>query len=302
MRRIRKNRRMPAPTDSSAFASTLSAAMVRSGITLTALRDGLLARGHPISLTALSYWRSGLRLPERRGSLEALPVLEALLHLEPGALAKLVAGPAARRLGPVEPFDALIDYPLLDPAEGEEFRGESDISRVSTHVTVHVGADREIVSTRIRRLVVANRDGVEDMTVFLGTDDDHGTQAYRFRAVDGCAIHEEHQPAHNVRRVQLRFPRPLMRGESALTEVEVTLAEDASQEIVDDYEVYAEQRLEEILIWVNFDPRALPRRCWVYFAEGDLKHEWPVDIEGSPSVHYRQRDFGPGGLGIRWEW
>jgi len=302
MPRIRKNRRMSAASGPGPFASTMSAAMTAADITLTELRDRLAAKGHPISLTALSYWRSGLRMPERRASLEAIPVLETLLQLEPGALARLVAGPTARRLGHVEPFDALLDYPVRDPADGVRLLGESDVSRVSTHVTLQVGADRVIEHTRMRRLVVANRDGVEGLTVFLGTNEESGSDAYRFRAIAGCTIHEDDQPALNVRSVQLRFLRPLMRGESALTEVEVTMAPGADIDIVSDYEVVAEQRLEEILIWVNFAPEALPSRCWAYFEEAGLKHEWPVDIAGAPSVHYRQRDFGPGGLGIRWEW
>jgi len=293
---------MSATSDPGPFASAMRAAMAASGVRLTDLRDRLAAKGHPISLTALSYWRSGLRLPERRASLEAIPVLETLLQLEPGALARLVPGPAARRLGHVERFDVLIDYPVRDPAEGEAFQGENDVSRVSTQVALQVGADRVIEHTRMRRLVVANRDGVEGFTVFMGTDADAGSGAYRFRAIAGCSVHEDYRPALNVRSVQLRFPRPLMLGESALTEVEVTRAEDADVEIVTDYEVIAEQRVEEILIWVNFSPDALPSRCWVYFEEGGLKHEWPVDIAGAPSVHYRQRDFGPGGLGVRWEW
>lgn len=293
---------MSTMSEPGAFASTMSAAMARAGITLTELRDRLVSKGHPISLTALSYWRSGLRLPERRASLDAIPVLEVLLELEPGALARLVAGPTARRVGRVERFDALIDYPVRDPGDGEAFRGENDVSRVSTQVTLQLGVDRVIRTARMRRLVVANRDGVEGLTVFLSTNEETGSNAYRFRAIAGCTIHEDYQPAQNVRSVQLRFPRPLMLGESALTEVEVTIAEDAAIDIVSDYEVIAEQRLEEILLWVNFDPDALPRRCWVYFEESGLKHEWPVDIEGAPSVHYRQRDFGPGGLGVRWEW
>lgn len=292
---------MSEATETGAFAAAMSAAMKHAAITLTDLRDQLAAHGHPISLTALSYWRSGLRLPERQASLDALPTLESLLGVEPGELARLVAGPAARRLGRVTPFDGLLDYPVMDPVAGEDFHGESDVSRISTQVTVQVGADGGVSATRVRRLVIANRDGVEGITVFMGTDEERGMGDYRFRAVAGCSIYEDRPSANNVRRVQLRFPRPLKLGESALTEVEVTTAADAPIDRTDDYELVAEQRLEEALIWVNFDPGAPPSRCWLYFSERGLKHEWQVEID-APSVHYRQRDFGPGALGIRWEW
>ncbi|MBO9626518.1 MAG: hypothetical protein J7484_09110, partial [Microbacterium sp.] len=88
----------------------------------------------------------------------------------------------------------------------------------------------------------------------------------------------------------------------AITEVEVRQSDGAALELDTDYEVIAEQRLEEVLLWVCFDPTETPRRCWIYFTEGELRHEWPVDIEGAHSAHYRVRDFGPGSLGIRWEW
>lgn len=285
-----------------AFASALSAALAHKQIPLSELRDQLISRGHSISLTALSYWRSGQRLPERRPSLDALPALESILDLAAGSLSKLVPGPVARRLGHVERFDRLLDYPVQDPQVDSSLLGESDISRVMTHVSVRVGPQREILWARMRRLVVANRDGVEGFTIFMATDADTGAEPIRFEALAGCTVHEDHQPAHNVRRVNLRFPRPLMLGESALTEVETTQVHEVGLDLTDDYEILAEQRLEEALIWVTFDPDAVPPRCWVYFSEAGLKHEWPVDLDGTFSVHYRQRDFGPGGLGIRWEW
>lgn len=284
------------------FASALSEALALKRIPLSELRERLHSRGHPISLTALSYWRSGQRLPERRASLEALPALESILDLAAGSLSKLVPGPAARRLGHVERFDDLLDYPVRDPEDADGLRGESDISRIMTHVTIHVGRQREILRARMRRLVVANRDGADGFTIFMATDAEIGADPMRFEALAGCTVHEDHQPARNVRRVHLRFPRPLMRGESALTEVEATHAREAGLDLTDDYEIVAEQRLEEALLWVTFDPAAVPRRCWVYFSEDGLRHEWPVDLDGTFSVHYRQRDFGPGGLGIRWEW
>lgn len=292
----------PSLPDPDTFAATMSAAMERRRITLTDLRDRLASAGHPVSLTALSYWRSGRRLPERRSSLEAIPSLESLLDLERGALAKLVVGPTARRVGKVARFDGLLDYPVTDPREGGSFTGEGDVSRVATHVTVDVGPEREIVRSRMRRIVVANRDGVEGVTVFMATDEQSDVSDREFRAIAGCTITDDRQIARNARSVMLRFPRPLMFGESAITEVEVRQKDGAEPELDDDYEIVAEQRLEEVLLWISFDPAAVPQRCWVYFTEGELRHEWEIDVDGAGSAHYRQRDFGPGTLGIRWAW
>lgn len=288
-------------TASPTFASALSEAIERRGLSLTQVRDELAARGHPISLAALSYWRSGLRVPERLSSLESIPTLEATLDLEPGSLSRFLISAEARRIGPLQAFETLLDYPVQDPRSTGIFVAERDVSRITAFLTIIVGADRRIASTNVRRLVVANRDGVDGMTTFLSTSvpDEDGT--YRFRAVAGCRIGEVRQAADNVHEVRLLFPRPLLRGESILTEVEVT-GEDTGPEPIDDYELAAEHRLEELLIWLRFDERETPAKCWLYFHEGDLKHEWPIDVEGLDSVHYRLRDFGPGGLGIRWEW
>lgn len=283
------------------FAATMSAAITRKQITLSELRDRLAARGHSISLTALSYWRSGRRLPERQASLDAIPELESLLDLTPGSLAMFVTGPSAQRVGQLERFDGLLDYPITDPVSTSGFRGERAVSRVSSQVMVHVGAEREILSTRMRRLVVANCDDVDGFTVFIGTD---GTDVgdLEFRAIAGCRIDESRTLAGNVRSVKLMFPRPLMSGESALTEVEVRKAEGAGPELDQAYELAAEERLEEALMWVIFDPAQVPQRCWAFFSEGGVSHEWPIDLGGTFTAHYRQRDFGPGSLGIRWEW
>lgn len=299
---MRDNQGMAGSISLITFASVMSAAIDQKQVTLTELRGRLAARGHTISLTSLSYWRSGKRVPERQSSVDAIPDLESLLGLEPGTLAKLVVGPSARRVGQVERFDRLLDHPLTDPIAGQSFTSEGDVSRVSTQMTVRVGSQREVLWTRMRRVVVANRDGVEGFTVFQGSDSADDLDAYRFHAVAGCTVHAVEEPARNLRRVELRFPRPLMLGESAITEVEVTQAEGAPLELDTDYRIAAEQRLEEALVWVQFEPDVVPSKCWVHFTERGLKHSWPVDLDGTNSVHYRQRDFGPGTLGIRWEW
>lgn len=280
----------------------MSAALVDKGITLTEVRDRLARQGHPVSLTALSYWRSGHRLPERQSSLDAIPALEAAIGVDSGTLAKLVVGPSARRLGRVESFDGLLDYPVADPATGAAFTGEGDVSRVSTQVTIVIGEHREIVSTTARRLVVANRDGAEGFTVFMGVDENADVGDLKIRALAGCEIRDDRRLAKNVRSVWLRFPQPLKQGESAMTETVVTQDDGAPLDLDTDYEVAAEQRLEEILIWVRFAPAEVPRRCWVYFSERGMSHEWPVEVDATASVHYRQRDFGPGAIGIRWAW
>lgn len=277
------------------FAEVLSSAMERRGATLASVRDRLSERGHPVSLTALSYWRSGQREPERTASLEALPELEALLGLEPGALTQRLSGRLRERVGPVERFDELLEDPAVDAVIGEE-----DVVRVSSHLVVDVGEQGEIIRARVRQVVVADREGVDGVTLFVGPDVGTQDNDIVMEAIAGCTIEEIHDLENAIRGSRLVFDRPLALGESAITEIEARRAEGLDLET--DYALAAEQRLEEALVWVRFHPDKVPSRCWVYFLEGGLRHAWPVELAGNSSVHYRQTAFGPGYLGVRWEW
>ncbi|AIY18107.1 hypothetical protein GUY44_24835 [Pimelobacter simplex] len=277
------------------FADALGAAMERRGATLTHLRDRLADRGHPVSLTALSYWRSGQREPERSASLEAIPELEALLGLEQGALSRRLSGRMRRRVGAVEPFDELLGDPAVDAVIGEE-----DVCRVSSHLVVDVGAQGEIQRARVRQVLVADREGVDGVTLFVGPDVGTQENDIVMEAVAGCSIEEISDLENGIRGSRLVFERPLALGESTITEIEARRAHGLDLET--DYALAAEQRLEEALVWVRFHPDKVPSRCWVYFQEGGLRHAWPVDLDGGRSVHYRQTAFGPGYLGVRWEW
>lgn len=277
------------------FAGALAAAMERRGATLTQLRDRLAERGHPISLTALSYWRSGQREPERVASMEALPELEAILGLEEGALSRWLTGRLTRRAGSVVPFNELLGDPVVDTVIGEE-----DVCRVSSHLVVDIGPQGEVVRARVRQLVIADREGVDGVTLFVGPETGTESNDVQMRPVAGCTIGEFRDLERGIRGNRLIFERPLALGESTITEIEAVSVGQLNFDT--DYALAAEQRLEEALVWVRFDPVRLPRRCWTFFAEGELSHEWPVDLAGGTSVHYRQTAFGPGYIGVRWEW
>ena len=279
---------------STSFADVFARALERRRFSLTRLRDLLASRGHQVSLTTLSYWRSGQREPARSASIEALPEIEALLGLESGDLSQRLSASLSRRAGAVEPFDELLGDPAVEAVIGEE-----DVCRVSSHLVVDVGRLGEIVRARVRQVVVADRGGVDGVSLFVGPDAGTENNKVILRAVAGCTIEETYDMANSIRGARLVFERPLGLGETAITEIEAR-TEDLDLET--DYALAAEQRLEEALVWVRFHPERVPARCWVYFREGTLQHAWPIDMEGRRSVHYRQTSFGPGYLGARWEW
>lgn len=78
------------------FASELRAAIKESGLSLDRIQVRLQQRGVPVSVTALSYWQSGKRQPERDRSIAAVHALEEILGRPRGALVSLLKPPRPR--------------------------------------------------------------------------------------------------------------------------------------------------------------------------------------------------------------
>ncbi len=284
--------------DPASFGEALAAAMRRRGIALSQLRERLEGRGHKVSLTALSYWRSGQRTPDRVSSLEAIAEAEAILGLKHGELLNRLPSPSRRRAGSPVPFDEL----LLGYATAEPAVTEDDVHRVSAHLAADLDATGALLGGRLRQVVVADREGVSGYTLFHGpaaTDEENRTLVL---PVAGCTVEDVRDLEHGIRSTRIVFERPLRLGEAAMTEVEVRNADDAPPDRDQEYAFAAEQRLEEAVVWVRFHADRVPARVWLFFSEAGLRHEWEVSLDGARSVHHRQTDFGPGTLGARWEW
>lgn len=280
------------------FGDALAAAMRRRGMALSELRERLHGRGHKVSLTALSYWRSGQRTPDRLSSLEAIGEIEAILGLKENDLLHRLPGPRRRRAGDPVPFDEL----LLGHATAEPAVTEGDVFRVLSHLTADINERGEVVGVRLRQVVVADLEGVTGYTLFHGpaaADEENRTVV---RSVAGCTVEEVRDREHGIRSTRIVFERPLRIGEAAMTEVEIGNADDAPPDRDQEYALAAEQRLEEAVVWVRFHPGRVPARVWLFFSEAGLRHEWEVSLDGALSIHHRQTDFGPGTLGARWEW
>src|SRR2546421_2235054 len=75
------------------FEAALRAAIQASRLSLERIQHRLHARGTPVSITALSYWQSGRRRPERPDSLLALQQLEQVLGVPASSLSALLGPP-----------------------------------------------------------------------------------------------------------------------------------------------------------------------------------------------------------------
>lgn len=72
------------------FAQRLSAAIERSGLSISRISDRLAAEGKPCSPTTLNAWRRGESSPKRGNSMKVVALLEGMLRVPPGFLKSAV--------------------------------------------------------------------------------------------------------------------------------------------------------------------------------------------------------------------
>jgi hypothetical protein len=286
----------------SGFPEAFADALSRRGVSLAWLHHRLVERGHPVSPAALSYWRSGRSQPERDTSRDALVEIEQLLRVVPGELLSRL-GPS-RRPGPRPAEHTLRDLFAVNPgmqhALGElGFEGLYDelVEQVH-HLVMEVDADGRISRIQIRAVMQARRDGARRTPVVMTMHERRSVPG--FRPVAGCsigrgAIDEE----TGVYAAELVLDRPLAKGETGPYELAIELAEPYAERWVDHY---AARRLTELLVWVRFDAVRVPSHVERYMVEGGEERRVRVQLGDGTSAHALARGFGPGVLGIRWDW
>jgi hypothetical protein len=286
----------------SGFAEAFAHAVTQRGVSLAWLHQRLVERGHPVSSAALSYWRSGRSQPERGTSRDALVEIERLLHVAPGGLVSCL-GPS-RRPGP-RPGDRgtrelLAGRPGVVPALQElGFEGLYDeLVEHLRHVVVDVDADGNVTAFQVRAAMQARHDGARRTPNVLTLDE--GGAVARFVPVAGCRVgRTSSDPEARVFAGELLLDRPLAKDEIGLYELRVELPGDSPDP---SYHHFAARRMAELLIWVRFDPRRLPRHVARESETRDGRSVQEVPLRGGTSAHALARGFGPGLLGLSWTW
>jgi hypothetical protein len=131
------------------------------------------------------------------------------------------------------------------------------------------------------------------------TQDSQG-RTPRFVPGAGCSLGREvSDDGARVYAVELLLDRTLAKDETSLYELTVELPEPIEDTCVDHY---AARRLRELLVWVRFEPARLPGLVERYVQIGDDTRAEALSLGGGASAHVMARGFGPGILGVRWEW
>ncbi|SFI91664.1 hypothetical protein [Amycolatopsis sacchari] len=288
-----------------AFSKALRTSIARSGLSLDRLQARLRANGIPVSITALSYWQSGKRQPERQSSLSAVRVLEDVLGLRPGELLSLLPPPRPRgtnrpRGEPVNfPVDAL--RTLLERVGAPHaLEQQHKLKLASLHDRCEIAADGGQRATTARAVFQATADGQDR---WLLVYDHGGTDAGppRLHALRNCrAGRVEVDTEHGLTAAELLFDRTLERGETQLIEYTLTNGGPPYPPCSNTYYREFRRPVREYLLEISFD--TAPERCWQYTRtdpeKGEERRDLHLDTTGG--VHAVALDFGPGVFGIGW--
>lgn len=286
-----------------AFSTALRTAIARSGLSLDRLQARLQANGISLSVTALSYWQSGKRQPERQSSLSAVRVLEDVLGLGPGELLSLLPPPrprgmARRRTEPVNfPLDAL--RALLERIGAPHaLEQQHRLNLASLHDRCEIAADGGQRSMTARAVFQATADGQDRWLLVY----DHGgaeTRPPRLHALRNCrAGRVEIDLDHGLTAAELIFDNSIDRGETQLIEYTLTNGGPPYPECANTYYREFRRPVREYLLEIQFD--AAPEHCWQYARIQEAEEGRDLQLDATGGVHAVALDFGPGVFGIGW--
>ncbi|OZM71684.1 hypothetical protein CFN78_19435 [Amycolatopsis antarctica] len=295
-----------------AFAAALRSAISDSGLSLDRIQARLQSRGIAVSVTALSYWQSGKRQPERQSSITAVRDLELILDLSPGSLLGLLPPPRPRGTssrrkratgGQTLTFPQEVLRELLERIGAPDaLEQQQQLTLVGLHDRCHIAADGGQRAVTARAVFQAGADGQDRWLLVYNQDDpDAGPpqlEAARNCSVGRVVVDEE----HGLTVAELIFDRPVNRGETHLIEYTLTNSGPPYPECQNTHYREFRRPIREYLLEVQFDSSTLPQKCWEFSRKSPNR---PADrreltIDNTNGVHAVAIDFGPGVFGIDW--
>ena len=287
----------PGSQRSAGFSDSLRTAIAARDVSLVWLRDRLAELGSPVSLTTLSYWRTGRRHPEGASSLAAIAAIEDLLDVPPGHLTAALA--PTRRTGPLPrpevPLDDLAREATEETLEALDAAPLAAIRDVSTQVVAEVDEHGDIRRRWTRILAQATSGTVRELP-WVEVAAVPTTSVPRFSQVAGARIVRTHRhPTGLVNGFVFELERPVTAPDTALLEWVADIDDDYPHE--SNVAHFVTRPARETLIWVRFHPDALPAWCEEVTGDGEPR---PITVGPGHTVHAVRSRFGPGVLMVRW--
>ncbi|MFW6692261.1 hypothetical protein [Streptomyces sp. MAR4 CNX-425] len=290
------------------FHLALRAAVRRRGLALHRIQRRLAEQGLHVSVTSLSYWQRGERVPARTESVRVVRALEQILDVVPGALVRLLepapggaaGGARAHRryrelIGPAAAVRHLLDQ--LD------CRTEDRLHTVSQFEQVHVGHRRELRQREIQQCVRAHRGDVDRYVSIYEGDPGCDVTRMRIEPLDNCRLGRVRSaPAASLLAAELVFDRPLALGETQPFRYRIT---DGTGGECTEYVRGFRYPVGHYLLQVSFAAPTLPVRCYRFGRRAPgapRRRVVQVPLNGYHSAHLAEQELGPGIVGLGWEW
>ncbi len=293
------------------FEAALRSAIRFSRLSLERIQHRLNTRGTPVSITALSYWQSGRRRPERPDSLLALRELENVLGLPGKALSTLLGPPRPRGRTRQIASDA---PPLSDLWSENESAVElltrvdttpdSKLTRLSHHDVVHIDAYGKQRKVHVRKLIRAECNGADRwVLMFDGASTNQLSSV--IRPLHSCHLGQVlTDTARDVVVAELVFDRPLERGETLLMEYEILDPPTGSNEEDHTYCRLFRLPVRQYVLELQFDPEFPPDKCESFVGDSAtqaVEPPKPLTLDRHGRTHAVTLDFGMGVFGVHWE-
>lgn len=285
------------------FSAALHLAIEDRGLRLEEIQRRLSEAGVAISLTMLRYWRRGRSRPERPESLKAVRLLEEILSLPAESLVAQLGPRRAHRLPETVDVDRLFANTSVVKMVGELDRWKyHELTRVSMHDVYLVGAHRQEAGLVCRLVVRANVDRVARTIALYYSDDPEAELS--IKAQRGCRIGRVRtEPGTGGIAAEIVFDRVLAQGDTAVVEYEFQIGSNHLP--TGTYHRGFSVPIGEYVLQVQFDPGAVPARCYrferhsITAPDQGVREVW---IGSTQSAHLLAREVPPGVVGMRWEW
>ncbi|MCP2234545.1 hypothetical protein [Prauserella halophila] len=311
-----------------AFSAALRSAIATSGLGLDRIQARLQDLGITVSVTALSYWQSGKRRPERQSSISAVRALEEILDVPAGTLLGLLPSPrprgsaSRRRLddrsqrplslddAPAVTLVGLHDHCVVatddnraDTGRGDAGRGDADRADAGPDPATHsTGTTHSIVTAKA--VFRARADGQDRWLLAYRQDGaDHDLAAPELTALRNCSVGRvDVDPDTNLTLAELVFSHAIDTGETQLVEYSLSYRHDPFSTTRKAHFREFRESIPEYLLEVDFDPAHPPGQCWryAYRSHGGTADSQDVALDEHGRAHAVAVDFGPGVFGIGW--
>lgn len=277
-------------------------------LALHRLRHRLAERGLNVSVTSLSYWQRGERVPSRPESVRVVRVLEQILDLPPGALVRLLeprtaggrAGPRAARgyqdlVGASTAVRRLLD--ALDCPTEDRLHTVSQVDRI------HLGGARDLWRRDTQQLVRGHQGEADRYVTVYEGDIGCDVSNVRIDPLDNCRLGRvRSNPEASLLAVELVFDRALRAGDSHPFRYQFT---DPTGAECSEFVRGFRYPVGHYLLQAYFAPSALPVRCYRFTrndARAPRRGLTPVPLNGYHSAHVAEQQVRPGVVGMAWEW